>query len=130
MSDNLSVKWLKKAQADVNQDPDFRALGSVDTQMGLKVGKSAFLVSFAGFTCHGVRKISADDLRDADFVVEMSAAAWNTFIDGRRRGEGPDLIELDTLDRVVKTNDPRKKLDFMRYHLSLQAFLDAGAAAA
>ncbi len=130
MSDNLSVKWLKKAQAEVNQDPAFRKLGSVDTVMGLKVGKSSYLVNFAGFSCHGVSKISADELRDADYVVEMTPAAWGKFVDGRRAGDGPDLAELDTLDGVVSASDPRKKMDFLRYHLSLQAFIDAGAAAA
>ncbi len=129
MSENLSARWLKKAQSDVNEDPAFRNLGSVDTSMGLKVGRSAFLVDFEGFTCHGVRKIDAKEFRDADFLVEMSPDTWTRFVSGRRDGSGPTLAQLDTTEGIVKAENPRKKLDFLRYQVSLQAFLDAGARA-
>jgi hypothetical protein len=129
VSETLSAKWLKKAQSSVNEDPAFKKLGYVDTNMALKVGRSTFLVNFEGFSCHGVQKVSTQDLREADFLVEMSQAAWDKFLAGRRSGDGPTLAELDTIEGVVKA-DPRKKLDFLRYHVSLQAFLDAGALAA
>lgn len=129
MSETLSARWLKKAQNDVNEDPAFRKLGSIDTRMALKVGRSAYLVDFAGFSCHGVHKIGPKDYRDADFLVEMSQDAWDSFISGRRSGDGPSLAELDTVEGVVKAENPRKKLDFLRYHVSVQAFLDAGARA-
>jgi hypothetical protein len=130
MSGTLTARWLRKAQSCVNEDPAFRKLGSVDTTWAIKVGASAYLISFRGFSCHGVRKIAARDLRDADFLVEMTSEAWSQFIDGRRSGSGPTLTELDTVEGVVRTDNPRKKLDFLRYHLSVQAFLDAGARAA
>jgi len=130
MSENLSSRWLKRAQAGVNDDPAFRKLGSVDTRMALKVGRSAFLVDFQGFSCHGVHKIAAKDFRDADFLVEMGQETWDRFLDGRRRGDGPSLAELDTVQGVIKADNPRRKLDFLRYHLSVQAFLDAGARSA
>jgi len=130
MSGTLTAGWLRKAQSGVNADPAFRKLGSVDTNWAIKVGASTYLIDFRGFSCHGVRKIAARDLRDADFLVEMTPAAWNRFIDDRRKGEGPTLAELDTVEGVVRADNPRKKLDFLRYHLSVQAFLDAGARAA
>ncbi|MCZ6709229.1 MAG: hypothetical protein O7B25_02580, partial [Gammaproteobacteria bacterium] len=117
------------AQNSVNQDPSFRAHGNVDTKMALKVGRSSYLISFSGFSCHGVQKIKQQDQREADFVVEMSPVAWDKFVAGRRNGDGLTLAELDTIEGVV-TADPRKKLEFYRYHLSLQAFLDAGSLAA
>ncbi len=129
MSETFSAKWLKNAQASVNEDPAFRKLGSVDTSMALKVGQTAYLIDFAGFSCHGVRKLGAKDYRDADFLVEMSADAWDRFLSGRRAGNGPTLAELDTVEGVIKADNPRKKLDFLRYQVSIQAFLDAGAAA-
>jgi hypothetical protein len=127
MSDNLSAKWLKQAQDSVNADPAFRKLGNIDSRVALKVGKPAFLVDFSGFSCHGVRKLSDSELRDADYVIEMKPETWKRFLDGRRQGDGPSLVELDTAEGVVRTGNPRGKLDFYRYHLSLQAFLDAGA---
>lgn len=123
----LSVKWLAKAQNLVNEDPAFRKLGSIDVDMALRVGNTLFMVNFAGFTCHGVAKLDPTDVRDADFVVEMTPAQWSQFVAGRARGDGPTLAELDTTDGVVRAEHPRKKLDFLRYHTSLQAFIDAGA---
>jgi hypothetical protein len=125
----LTAKWLKTAQNAVNDDPAFRALGSIDVNMGFKVGSAAFLVTFGGFSCHDVRKIRVAELRDADFVVEMSQKQWDAFLKGRTSGKGVTLAELDNVDGVIKAINPRKNLDFLRYHLSVQAFIDAGAGA-
>ena len=122
----LSTEWLERARARVNADPKFRKRGSIDTQMAISIGGDRYLVSFAAFGCASVRAIGANDLRDADFVVEMSADQWQRFLDGRRDGAGRTLAELDTTDGVVKAQNPRKKLDFLRYHTSIQAFIDAG----
>jgi len=123
----LSVKWLKKAQSIVNADSSFRKRGSIDVKMGVRIGKATYLVTFAGFSCHDVHKLNDNDLRDADFIVEMSADQWDRFLAGRRAGNGRTLADLDTTDGVVKTVNPRKKLEFLRFHTSLQAFFDAGA---
>jgi hypothetical protein len=125
----LSAAWLKKAQARVNADPKFKKRGSVDLAMIVKVGRVAYLVCFAGFSCHTVSKVTPHEMRDADIIVEMSPALWTRFVEGRREGSGRTLIELDATDSVVTAVNPRKKLDFLRYHTSLQAFFDAGATA-
>jgi hypothetical protein len=127
--ETLSVKWLKNAQALVNADPAFRKRGSIDVRMGVKVDKSTYLVTFSGFSCHDVQKMNEAELRDADFIVEMSADQWDRFLDGRRTGNGRTLVDIDTTDDIVKAINPRKKLDFLRYHTSLQAFFDAGVSA-
>ena len=127
MSD-LSVKSLKKAQNIVNNDSDFRHLGNVDLTMGVKVGKFMCLITFEGFTCHGVRKITENEVREADFMIDMSQAQWDRFITGCQSGEGLNLAQLDSTDYIVKANDPRKKLQFLRYHTSIQAFFEAYAA--
>ena len=127
-SDVITGDWLDRARARVNADPKFRKRGSIDTTMGLKVGGDAFLVSFAAFGCTEVRT-QASDLRDADFVIEMSADQWQRYLAARRAGTGRTLAELDTTDGIVKAQSPRKKLDFLRYHTSLQAFFDAGTVA-
>lgn len=129
MSDAIDVGWLARARDRVNADPKFRKRGSVDTHMGLKVGDDGYLVSFAAFGCSDVRATHAHELRDADFIVEMSRDQWQRFLAGRRAGTGRTLAELDTTDKIVKAQNPRKKLDFLRYHTSLQAFFDAGVAA-
>jgi hypothetical protein len=124
----LSVEWLQKAQARVNADPKFRKLGSIDVAMILHVGNAACLVTFGGFTCHGVAEVTLPHMRDADFIVTMSPEGWDKFIAGRRSGTGRTLLDIDSTDAVVTAVNPRKKLDFLRFHTSLQAFFDAGAA--
>ncbi len=126
----LSANWLEKARSAVNEDPAFRKRGSIDAKMGVKVDASTYLVTFSGFSCHGVAKMNEHDLRDADFVVSMTADQWARYLDSRRKGEGRTLVELDTTDDVVKAQNPRKKMDFLRYHTSIQAFFDAGVRAA
>ena len=122
----LSEKWLKNAQSAVNADPSFRKRGSIDVKMALKSDQATYLVTFSGFSCHDVRTITDADLRDADFTVEMNADQWDRFLQGRRSGSGRTLVEIDNTDDVVKAINPRKKLDFLRFHTSLQAFFDAG----
>ncbi len=125
----LSAAWLERARAAVNADRAFRKRGSIDANVAVKIGAVSHLVSFSGFSCHAVRPLNGNDLRDADFVIDMSADQWARFLDGRRSGEGRSLVELDTIDNVVTAANPRKQLDFLRYHTSVQAFFDAGVRA-
>jgi hypothetical protein len=125
----VTLEWLKHARAAVNDDPAFRRRGSIDVKMALRVDKTAYLVTFAGFSCHDVQKLGEHDLRDADFVVQMTPDQWHRFAAGRRSGTGRTLAEIDATDGVVQATNPRKKLDFLRYHTSIQAFFDAGARA-
>jgi hypothetical protein len=124
----LSLQWLERAREAVNADPSFRKRGSIDATMAVRVDDAIFLVTFGGFSCHEVRTITAHDLRDADFVVDMSNDQWNRFLAGRRGGDGRTLVEIDTTDGVIKAQNPHKQLDFLRYHTSIQAFFDAGCA--
>ena len=123
----LTLAWLEKAQNAVNADPTFRKRGSIDVKMAVRAGDSAFLVTFSGFKCHGVQQMIGKDMRDADFIVEMNADQWERFVSGRRNGTGRTLIDIDTTDGIIKAQNPRKQLDFLRYHTSIQAFFDAGA---
>jgi len=127
--ETLSEAWLKKAQSAVNADPSFRKRGSIDVKMAVKSDKSTYLVTFGGFSCHDVRTMTDAGLRDADFAIDMSDDKWERFLQGRRSGSGRTLVDIDTTDDIVKAINPRKKLDFLRYHTSLQAFFDAGARA-
>ena len=128
-SEPLSANWLERARSAVNADPAFRKRGTIDVKMGVKIDKSTYLVTFSGFSCHGVAKMNEHDLRDADFIVDMTADQWTRFLDGRRTGKGRSLVELDTTDGVIKASNPRKTMDFLRYHTSIQAFFDAGVRA-
>lgn len=125
----FSAGWFKQAQTAVNADPTFRKRGSVDVKMGVKVGNGCVLVTFAGFSCHGVEDLKPTDTRDADFMVELTPDQWQRFVEGRRSPQGRTLAQIDVTENVVKAATPRRKLDFLRFHTSLQAFFDAGVKA-
>jgi hypothetical protein len=125
----LTLALLEQTRSAVNADRAFHDLGTCDVRMGIKADDAAFLIDFAAFECANVEQIDIDALRDADFVLEWSAPAWQAYLAGRRGGTAPTLIslDLDTDGGIVKGTDPLKTLKFERYHLTLQSFLDTGA---
>ena len=129
-SDTLTAQWLQRAQSAVNADTAFRLRGSIDVTMGVQAGSATYLVTFAGFTCHSVQTVVDGEARNANFIIAMSPERWERFLAGRRTPTGRTLVEIDTTDGIVTAQNPRKKLDFLRVHTSLQAFFDAGVAAA
>jgi len=128
----LNLNLLERMRAAVNSDASFRALGTCDARVGMRCGANAFLVTFEAFECAAVAQIDVDDLRDADFYLDLADPAWSAYLDGRRNASAPTLLslDLDTPGGIVRSGaDPRKALEFERYHSTLQAFVDAGASA-
>ena len=124
---DLSAKQLKRAQRLVNECEHFRHLGNVDVDMAVKVAQQRYLVSFVGFKCNLVRKINAAEQQKTDFVVEMTSDQWRRYLLACRTPGGPNLVQFDSKEGVVHASDPRKKLNFLRYHISIQAFFEAYA---
>ena len=67
-----SVEWFQAIQELVNNDPEFRRLGSIDATMGVKVGAKVIIVTFEAFECSNVREGTEFDLIDLDFFLEMT----------------------------------------------------------
>ncbi len=126
---SLSLALLQSMRDAVNTDRDFRRLGSADVRVGLRIGENAFLVEFEGFECAAVNTIAIEELREAEFYVDLDQDAWRSYLAGRRAGTAPSLVSLDVdaPNGIVKGSDPLGMLKFERYHLTLQAFLDTGA---
>jgi hypothetical protein len=119
-----SVDWLNAARESLNQDPEYRALGSADYAFGIKSGESVFRVDFEAFECTSVDEIPETDLRDTDFYLEMSPAQWRTYLESVQ-GETPQsLSDLDlTIEGgIVRGEDERRKVAFPQYLLSLERF--------
>ena len=129
----LNLKKLREAQQIVNSDPDFRAHGNVDIKLAIKVGKSAYLITFEGFTCHQVEKINETRYRDADCLLDLTVSQWQELKQDLKSSDGVGLIGLDSREKVVSGVNPRKRMDLYRYLTSVEAFLrayDEGAQAA
>ena len=121
----LNLKKLRQAQQAVNADPEFRAHGNVDIKLAIKVGKSAFLLIFEGFTCHHVEKINESRYRDADCMIGLTPSQWNELMTDLNSPDGLGLIGLDTREKIISSINPRKKMDLYRYLTSVEAFLRA-----
>ncbi len=122
------MKALRAARSAIEADAGYRALGNADANVGLKVGSKYYQVTFHAFRVSEVKSIEARAARDLDFVV--SVPDWDAYLAERADGRGSTLLELDLTDPVVSAPTPRAKIDFLRYHLSIQAFVDAAARAA
>ena len=125
-----NLDWLPEARAALNADPAFRKLGSADFRVGLVIGDQARLVTFQAFEIADVAEADPADMRDADFVLEMPVKDWNAYLRRRARAKGESVLTLDLEHSLVRARNPLKRLTFERYHKSLQALLDRGAALA
>ena len=123
------LDWLGQAQQAVNADPGFRRLGSTDLLLGLKAGTTVRVVTFEAFEVAAVDAVDETALRDCELVIEMTPRQWNDYLKRRARGTGRPLMDLDLDRAIVSAPDPLRRLKFERYHLSVQALLDAGARA-
>ena len=120
---NLNLKKLRQAQQVVNSDPHFRSRGNIDIKLGLKIGGSAFLITFSGFTCHRVEKINSTRFREADCLIEMNGEQWDKLSNDLNSADGVGLIGVDVREGVVTGINPRKKMDLYRYLTSVETFL-------
>ena len=128
-----SVEWLEAVRESANNDSQFTSQGTVNCVMGVKVGDSAFAITFEGFECASVQAINEGELRDLDFYIDLSPPEWRDLLDNIAANGGSDSAHtLNTLDLTmpsgcVKSGSELRRAAFFQYHLSLQAFFDASA---
>ena len=131
----LSVQWLQGLQQLVNVDPELRRLGTVDAQMGVKVGSRVFVIVFEAFECVDVKEGIEGDLEDLDFYLELSEADWRELVENTKANNGADRQHtLNTLDLTKDeglsqnaTGDQLRGDIFFRVNESLQYFFDLSA---
>ena len=123
-----SVEWFECVRRSVNEDQEFRSLGSCDATVGVKVGERVFALEFEAFECSSVAEIEEYVLADLDFYLEMEPAAWESLLTNIRQNSGADsdhtFNSLDVDCGVVKSANPYGLNSFLRYHLSIQRFFD------
>ena len=128
-----SIEWFEAVRDSANTDTQFTSQGTVNCVMGVKVGDSAFALTFEGFECAAVRPVDQGALRDLDFYIDLSPAEWRELLDNISANGGSDSAHtLNTLDLTiptgcVKSGNELRRAAFFQYHLSLQAFFDASA---
>jgi len=80
-----SLQWFQALQQLVNGDPEFRRLGTVDAEMGVKVGSEVFVIVFEAFECVSVKEGTEDDLAELDFYLELSEVDWQDLVENTKR---------------------------------------------
>lgn len=128
-----SLAWFEAVQRLVNEDAGYRQFGTVDADMGVKVGDEVFVVTFEAFECKAVRLGNEYDLINVDFFIEMDIDAWRTMIENIKANDGAEagqtLVSLDMLNEISNnaTGDQLRADLFFRYNQSLQHFFDLSA---
>jgi hypothetical protein len=128
-----SVEWFDAIKDIVNQDPAFRALGTVDSVVGVKVGGKIYELTFEAFECVSVREASENDLRDMDFWLEQPYDKWQEMLENIKKNGKADLSHtLNTLDLsmpegLARSHDGYRRDAFYRFNQSIQDFFNASA---
>lgn len=128
-----SVEWFTALKDLVNNDPEFRALGTVDSVIGVKVGNKIFELTFDAFECTRVREASEDDLRDMDFWLEQPYDKWREMIENIKTHGKADLthtlntIDLSMPEGFALAHDGYRRDAFYRFNQSIQDFFNASA---
>lgn len=129
------LDWVEPAAAALNADGAWRRLGSTDLVLGLQSGRAVRVVVFEAFEVAAVEAAAPARLRDCDLVLAMTPRQWTDYLRRRAEGRGPSLVALDVARATGKRDEtglarapnPLARLNFERYHLSLQALVDRGA---
>ncbi len=128
-----SVEWFNAVKDLVNNDPEFRRLGTVDAVVGVKVGAKIYELTFEAFECAAVREANEKALRDMDFYLEQPYDAWKDMILNIKKNGQADLSHtLNTIDLTLpegfaKAHDEYKRDAFFRFNQSIQDFFDASS---
>ena len=130
-----SLQWFQALQQLVNGDPEFRRLGTVDAEMGVKVGPRVFVIVFEAFECVSVKEGTEGDLEELDFYLELSEVDWQDLVENTKVNNGADRQHtLNTLDLTKEdglsqnaVGDQLRGDVFFRVNESLQYFFDLSA---
>ena len=128
-----SVEWIEAVRDLVNNDEEFKRLGTIDTCVGVKSGDQVFQMTFEAFECVGAKEIGEDELRDVDFWLELPPEGWQDLIENIKEHGGADLqhtlntIDLSTPGGFARSFDGYRLDTFHRFNQSLQHFFDASS---
>lgn len=135
MAEFPSVEWLTEVAQLAMHDEAYRRFGRVDAVVGLKVGDCIFRLTFDVFDIRDIREIAFDELRDADFYLEMEPERWQSMLrDIQEKGKAEGNFTLNSLDLTLPdglhhnaTDDGYRADKFFRFNESLQRFFDVSS---
>ncbi len=135
-----SLEFMQALAKAVNGNPTFRALGTMDLALGIRVTTDArykkthlFTFLFDGYTCDQVAEASHGSVPDLDFVVEGTYGAWKEMFQNIQANGRADTKH--TLNHLTMLDDPMRavgpdqtRIDKLyRYNYGIQSFLHEAA---
>lgn len=130
-----SVEWFDAIRDIVNNDDNFKKLGTCDAEMGIKVSDTGeiFLLTFEAFECTAARPATQADLDQSDFYLEMEKSAWKEMLDNIKKNGAADLDHtLNTIDmarpeQLAQSKDEYRRDLFYRFNQTFQDFFNASS---
>ena len=118
-----SLRWpgSRPCKGLVNEDAGYRQFGTVDADMGVKVGDEVYVITFEAFQCKQVRAGNEYDLINVDFFIEMEPMAWRGMLENIKANGGAEagqtLVSLDMIHEISNnaTGDQLRADLFFRY---------------
>ncbi len=130
-----SVAWFEALARLAKEDERYRRYGRLNALVVFRVGAKLVQANFDVLDIHDIREVSENEMRDADFVVELAPEHWEQMLANiQEHGHATDEWTLNTLDLRFDEPIHRNLLDdgfkadlFFRYNPSLQRFFDLSA---
>jgi len=127
-----SVDWFNAVKEIVNNDPNFRRIGTCDAEMGVKIpdlGKY-YKITFEAFEVGDIAEVDEAVAEDTDFWLEMPYARWKEMIQNIKDNARADLhhtlntIDLEDPEGFARSNDGYRRDAFYRFNQTFQYFFD------
>jgi hypothetical protein len=130
-----SVEWFNAVRDLVQDDPEYRHIGTCDSSVGLKVtdAEKYYVLTFEAFEVADVKETSEAQSEEVDFWLEMSLAGWKEMIDNIKEHGKADLdhtlntIDLKDPEGLARSHDGYRRDAFYRFNQTFQYFFDVTA---
>lgn len=119
--------WLNSTIAEVNNSKNYRDFGPVEILVGFQSETNCRIVEFQSIWVSSSDESEAADILDrVDVLISMSAQQWKYYLRRRVSGKSPSILVFNLRNNVLEFASPMNYLKFLRFHRSVQAFLDVG----
>ena len=130
-----SVEWFEAMREIVNQDPDYRHIGTCDAVVGIKVPEQQkyFLLTFEAFELAGVKEVSEKQAEDSDFWLEAPYQRWQVMLKNIAENGKADLhntlntIDIEDPEGFARSHDGYRRDAFYRFNQTFQYLFDSSA---
>jgi hypothetical protein len=130
-----SLEWFQQVQKLVNEDPNFKKLGTADANVGIKISdrEEKYLLVFEAFEVVDVKEAKQGDLEAADFYLELPYDSWKEMLTNIKTNGHADLhhtlntIDLELPEGFAQSKDEYRRDLFYRFNQTFQDFFNKSA---